>query len=138
MSVEDFQKPIIAVLGLGAAATAGFVAGFVVGRDPETARKLARTLASGVTRTQVTLAETWESLGDMWAEAREQARSDLEDERFGEQTVEVVAAAGQAAEQVKPRKKAPAAKKKQPKRAKSKRRVADAKAGKAKRKKQAA
>ena len=90
MDLKDLQTPLIGALGLGAAASAGFVAGYIVGRDPELARKLTGALASGLTRTQVALAETWENLGDLWAEARDEAREQVEAERFAEQPDEVV------------------------------------------------
>jgi hypothetical protein len=87
--LNDLQKPLVAALALGAAATAGFVAGYMVGRDPETARRLARTIAGGLTRTQVALAETWENLGDLWADARAEAREEIEIERFAGETAEM-------------------------------------------------
>lgn len=78
---NDLQKPLVAVLALGAAAAAGFAAGYIVGRDPETARKFARTAASGLLRTRVAMAEAMESLADLWADARANAVHDIEDER---------------------------------------------------------
>lgn len=111
MDLKDMQTPLIGALGLGAAATAGFVAGYIVGRDPELARKLTRALASGMTRTQVALAETWENLGDLWAEARDEARDQVEAERFAEQPGEVVAEEAEVTEAAA-KKKTPRAKKK--------------------------
>jgi uncharacterized protein YcfJ len=78
---NDLQKPLIAVLALGAAAAAGFAAGYLVGRDPETARRLAKTAASGMLRARVAAAEAMENLGDLWADARIDAVRDIEDER---------------------------------------------------------
>lgn len=78
---NDLQKPLVAVLALGAAAAAGFAAGYIVGRDPETAHKFARTAASGLLRTRVAMAEAMESVADLWADARADALRDFEDER---------------------------------------------------------
>jgi len=78
---NDLQKPLVAALALSAAAAAGFAAGYMVGRDPEGARKIARTAASGLVRTRVALAEAMESLGDLWADARADAWREIEEER---------------------------------------------------------
>lgn len=87
LDLNDMQKPLVAVLALGAAATAGFVAGYLVGRDPETARKLVGSVAGGLTRAQVAFAEAVENLGDLWADARADARRDIEEERFAAESV---------------------------------------------------
>jgi hypothetical protein len=79
---NDLQKPLVAALLLGAAATAGFAAGYVVGRDPEAARRLARIAASGLARTRIAMAEAMESLGDLWAEARDEVHREIESERL--------------------------------------------------------
>jgi hypothetical protein len=84
IDLNDLQKPSAAVLVIGAAATAGFVAGFLLGRNPETAQGLVRAVANGFTRLQVTAAEAWENLGDAWAEARAESQRDIEAERFAE------------------------------------------------------
>ena len=89
---NDLQKPLIAVLALGAAAAAGFAAGYLVGRDPETDRRLAKTAASGMLRARVAAAEAMENLGDLWADARAEALRDIEDEHAGTSRATVVAA----------------------------------------------
>jgi hypothetical protein len=100
MDINDLPKPFAVILSLGVAAGAGFLAGYIVGRDPEKARRLVRSIAGGLTRTQVVVAETVEQLGDLWADARAQARRDIDDERFeaepGGVAAGVVAAAAQA------------------------------------------
>jgi len=94
IDLNDLQKPSAAVLVIGAAATAGFVVGFLFGRNPETAQGLVRAVANGFTRLQVAAAEAWENLGDTWADARAEAQRDIEAERFAEtRTVEPEAAA---------------------------------------------
>lgn len=103
---NDLQKPLLAVIALGAAAAAGFAAGYLVGRDPETARRLARTAASGVLRARVAVAEAMENLGDLWADARAEALRDIEDEHTGTSRATVVAAdASDSAAAKVPRKK---------------------------------
>jgi hypothetical protein len=84
IDLNDLQKPSVAVLVIGAAATAGFVAGFLFGRNPEMAQGMVRAVANGFTRLQVTAAEAWENLGDAWAEARAESQRDIEAERFAE------------------------------------------------------
>jgi len=86
IDLNDLQKPATAVLVVGAVATAGFVAGYLVGRDPEMARGLVRSVAGGLTRLQVAAAEAWENLGDLWADARSQAQSEIEAKRFAAET----------------------------------------------------
>jgi type IV secretory pathway TrbL component len=88
---NDLQKPLVAALLLGAAATVGFAAGFVVGRDPETARRLARAAANGLARTRIAMADAMEGLGDLWAEARDQAHREIESERSAATEAPVVA-----------------------------------------------
>ena len=92
IDLNDMQKPLVAVLALGAAATAGFVAGYLAGRDPETARKLVGSVAGALTRTQVAFAEAIENIGDLWADARADARRDIEEERFATESVPAAAA----------------------------------------------
>ena len=82
IDLNDLQKPATAVLVVGAAAAAGFIAGYMIGRDPELARRMARSVAGGLTRLQVAAAEAWENIGDLWADARAEARRDIEAERF--------------------------------------------------------
>lgn len=82
IDLNDLQKPATAVLVIGAVATVGFVAGYMVGRDPALARGLVRSLAGGLTRLQVAAADAWETLGDAWADARAEAQRDIEAERF--------------------------------------------------------
>jgi hypothetical protein len=88
IDLNDLQKPSAAVLVIGAAATAGFVIGFLFGRNPETEQGLVRTVANGFTRLQVAAAEAWENLGDAWADARAEAQRDIETERFAEASAE--------------------------------------------------
>lgn len=128
IDLNDMQKPLVAVLALGAAATVGFVAGYIVGRDPETARRLAKSMANGLTRTQVALAEAMENIGDLWAEARADAHRDIEDERFAAESAPA-SAAGDATRDVdtaaadrdlaaaQPRRRKPAARQKRTTRA---------------------
>jgi hypothetical protein len=82
------------VLGVAAAGALGFVAGFVVARDPEVLRRLARTMAGGVERISGALAESREELADLWAEVREDARQDIEAQAFAAPPVVAAAAAG--------------------------------------------
>lgn len=86
IDLNDLQEPATAVLVIGAVATAGFVAGYLVGRDPELARGLIRSAAGGLTRLQVAAADAWENVGDLWADARAQAQREIEAKRFAAET----------------------------------------------------
>lgn len=86
IDLNDLQKPATAVLVIGAVAGTAFVAGYLLGRDPEMARGLVRSVAGGLTRLQVAAAEAWENLGDVWADARAKAQSEIDAERFAGET----------------------------------------------------
>lgn len=82
MGPKDLLKPGTIALGVVAAGAIGFAAGFLVARDPQRLRQLARAVAGGVERVAVALAESREELADLWAEAREDARHDIETQAF--------------------------------------------------------
>jgi len=89
MKPEDLARPGLFTLGLfGVAATAllGFAAGVAVSRDPEslmrTARRLARDAAKGIERASFFAAQASEHIGDLWAEAREEARAEIDAAEF--------------------------------------------------------
>jgi hypothetical protein len=86
IDLNDLQKPATAVIVIGAVATTAFAAGYLLGRDPEMARGLVRSVAGGLTRLQVAAAEAWENLGDLWADARAKAQSEIDAERFAGET----------------------------------------------------
>jgi hypothetical protein len=79
---KDLFKASALVAATAAVAAVGFAAGYVVARDPQSLRRWARAAAAGLERVQVALAETREELGDLWADARAQARQDVEDASF--------------------------------------------------------
>jgi hypothetical protein len=91
MEPKDLVKPAIGVLGLTAIGALGFAAGFVVARDPELLRKLARSVAGGVDNVTRALAESREQVADVWAEVRDDVR------RAGEAQAFAAAAAASAA-----------------------------------------
>ena len=88
MKIEDLTRPspfalgAIGLLGLAAAAAAGFAAGIAVGRDPQAAqrtmRRVAREAARGVEHAALLLAQAREHVGDLWAEAREEALAEVD------------------------------------------------------------
>lgn len=89
MKIETFDRPGLVVLGVvGIAATAllGFAAGMAVSRDPEAVRRTARRVvgaaATGLERATLMAAQAREQLGDLWAEARDAAASDIDDADF--------------------------------------------------------
>lgn len=81
MKIEDVTRPGLLGLGIvGVAATAllGFAAGFAVARDPEVLRRTARGLARGLERATLMAAQAREHVGDLWAEAREEALAEVD------------------------------------------------------------
>ena len=82
MNAKDLLKPGAVVLGITAVGALGFAAGFIVARDPQVLRRVARALAGGVERVAGALAESREEMADLWAEVREDARQDIEAQAF--------------------------------------------------------
>jgi hypothetical protein len=78
MSVEDMLKGTGAVAAVGLVSVAAVGIATLITRHPETARRAVRTLMHGARRVGLALAQTREELGDLWAEAREELRDDLD------------------------------------------------------------
>jgi hypothetical protein len=99
---KDLFKPLGGVAVLAGAAALGFVAGYAIGRNPDAAKKVMQFVASGFDRLSLAVAETREELGDYWAEARAEARAEVEEAQFAAAAaaaaVEPVAAAPAAAD----------------------------------------
>jgi uncharacterized membrane protein len=103
MKIEDVARPGLLAMGIvGVAATAllGFAAGVAVARDPEVLRRTARGLARGLERATLMAAQAREHVGDLWAEAREEAVAEVDAadfERAAAKASEAVPAAAGAA-----------------------------------------
>lgn len=82
MSVGDYTKPAVIALGVAAATAFAFAAGYAIGRDPQLLRRTLRAASGGVERLLGAWAETREEIGDLWAEAREDARREADDSAF--------------------------------------------------------
>jgi hypothetical protein len=85
MKIEDLARPgllALGVAGLAATALIGFAAGMAVSRDPEalrrTARRVAREAARGIERATLLASQASEHIGDLWAEAREEALAEVD------------------------------------------------------------
>lgn len=85
MKFEELARPgLLAVGALGFAATAllGFAAGVALARDPDglrrTARRVAGEAARGFERASLLAAQAREQIGDLWAEVREEAVSEVD------------------------------------------------------------
>jgi hypothetical protein len=76
---KDVLKVGSVLAGAAAIAALGFAAGYLAGRDPQRLRRWTQAAASGLGRIQTALAETREELADLWAEARADARAELEE-----------------------------------------------------------
>jgi hypothetical protein len=121
MKIEDFTRPgllklgALGVAGLAATALAGFAVGVAVSRDPETlkraARSLARNAARGIEQATLMAAQAREHLGDVWAEAREEALAEVDEADFARAAAAPPAAATAMADAParRPRKKPAAA-----------------------------
>lgn len=81
MKIEDMARPgmlALGVVGIAATALLGFAAGVAVTRDPEALRRVARRVARGLESATLMAAQAREQVGDLWAEAREQAVADVD------------------------------------------------------------
>jgi hypothetical protein len=110
MKIEDVARPGLLALGVvGVAATAllGFAAGVAVARDPEVLRRTARGLARGLERATLMAAQTREHVGDLWAEAREEALAEVDAADFERAAANASKAAPAAAAPAAPSKAAP-------------------------------
>jgi hypothetical protein len=97
MKAEDLVRPGTVALAVMGAAALGFVAGYLVGRDPQLMRKLMRSGAGGFERLAGAVAETREELADLWAASRAGAREAIEDEAFAAAAASAAVAAAQSA-----------------------------------------
>jgi len=107
MKIEDVARPGLLALGLvGVAATAllGFAAGVAVARDPEVLRRTARGLARGLERATLMAAQAREQVGDLWAEAREEAVAEVDAADFDRVVKKAAKAAPTAAAAAAPSK----------------------------------
>ena len=109
MKIEDVARPGLLALGIvGVAATAllGFAAGVAVARDPEVLRRTARGLARGLERATLMAAQAREQVGDLWAEAREEAIAEVDTADFERAATKASKAASAGAAAAAPRKAA--------------------------------
>jgi len=107
MKIEDVTRPGVLALGvMGVAATAllGFAAGVAVARDPELLRRTARSLARGLERATLMAAQAREHVGDLWAEAREEAIAEVDAADFDRAAKDAAKAAPAAAAAAAPSK----------------------------------
>jgi hypothetical protein len=94
---KDLVSPLGALAALAGTAALGFAAGYALGRDPDAARRLMHLMARGVDRVQLAFAETREEVADLWADARESARTAIEEARFDRAEAATAAASAAAA-----------------------------------------
>jgi hypothetical protein len=94
---KDLFKPLGSIAALAGSAALGFVAGYAVGRDPAAAKRVMQFIARSFDRASLAVAETREELGDLWAEARADARAQWEQAQFAEHESAATAAAAPVA-----------------------------------------
>lgn len=81
MKIEEITRPGMLALGaVGVAATAllAFAAGAAVARNPEVLRRTIRGVALGIEHATLMAAQASEHIGDLWAQAREEAVSSVD------------------------------------------------------------
>jgi hypothetical protein len=104
MKVEGLTRSgliAIGLAGVAAGALLGFAAGMMYARDPQalrrTAGRYARETARGLERATLLASQAREHIGDLWAEAREEARAEVDDADFARAAQAAAAAAAAAA-----------------------------------------
>ena len=85
MKIDELARPSLIALGVvGIVATTllGFAVGLAMARDPQalrrTARRVVREAARGLERASLMAAQAREHVGDLWAEAREEALAEVD------------------------------------------------------------
>jgi hypothetical protein len=104
MKVEELTRSgliAIGLAGVAAGALLGFAAGMMYARDPQalrrTAGRYARETARGLERATLLASQAREHIGDLWAEAREEARAEVDDADFARAAQAAAAGAGAGA-----------------------------------------
>ena len=117
MKIEEITRPGMLALGaVGVAATAllAFAAGVAVARNPEVLRRTMRSVALGIEHATLMAAQASEHIGDLWAQAREEAVSNVDAadfERAAAGAAKTATAAAAAAPTKAARKRAASARK---------------------------
>ncbi|TMH13743.1 MAG: hypothetical protein E6H65_02175 [Betaproteobacteria bacterium] len=121
MKLTDIARPglmLLGAAGLTAAAVLGFTAGVIAGRDPEalrrTAQRVAREAARGFERAALFAAQAREHVGDLWAEAREEALAEVDAADFAKAAARGRKAPAGAAASARPARKRASAKRAAP------------------------
>lgn len=112
MKIDELARPgllALGVVGLAATALLGVAVGVALARDPEgvrrTARRVARGAARGLEQATLLAAQAREHVGDLWAEAREEALAEVDAADFARAAREAAATAETAtAKPTRPRK----------------------------------
>lgn len=97
MKASELGRPGSIAVAVAAAAALGFVAGYLVARNPERVRRWMTTAAAGLERLTGSAAETREHLADLWAQARDEAKLSAEDEAFAAAEAAAAVSAAQSA-----------------------------------------
>jgi hypothetical protein len=81
MKTEDLARPgvlALGVVGMAAMALLGLAAGVAVTRDPAILRRTVRRVARGLESATLMAAQAREQVGDLWAQAREEAIAEVD------------------------------------------------------------
>ena len=85
MKIDELARPglmALGVVGIAATTLLGFAVGLAMARDPQalrrSARRVVREAARGLERASLMAAQAREHVGDLWAEAREEALAEVD------------------------------------------------------------
>ena len=85
MKIDELARPgliALGVVGIAATTLLRFAVGLAMARDPQalrrTARRVVREAARGLERASLMAAQAREHVGDLWAEAREEALAEVD------------------------------------------------------------
>ena len=104
MKIDELARPglmALGVVGIAATTLLGFAVGLAMARDPQalrrTARRVVREAARGLERAWLMAAQAREHVGDLWAEAREEALAEVDAADFKRATAAASPASATAA-----------------------------------------
>ena len=85
MKIDELVRPglmALGVVGIAATTLLGFAVGLAMARDPQalrrTASRVVREASRGLERASLMAAQAREHVGDLWAEAREEALAEVD------------------------------------------------------------
>jgi hypothetical protein len=84
LNFKDMTRPAGVLSGLATLTAMGLVGAYLLTRDRETLKRVIQVAAGTVERVSAALAETREELFDLWEQARDEARHEMDEAAFRE------------------------------------------------------